>query len=107
MKTVATNKNYFSFLEAESIALNFAYEQFYGKGIPVGMAFVFINDRKAGNEWTKEEKQTALDISNKAISSLRRNNLTKLIESGLVPDCAMARRFMSTGSGQTEKGYNY
>lgn len=96
-----------NFLEAESVALNLAYTQFFGKGNPVGMAFVFINDRKAGNEWTDEEKKWALYLSDRAIGEFKRQNLTKLIISGVVPNCAMGRRFMATGSGMTEAGYNY
>ena len=96
-----------SFLCAESIALNMAYEQFFGKGKPVGIAYTFIADREKGNEWTESEKQTAKHISQTAIRDLKRKNLTKLIQDGIVPDCAMARRFMATGSGQTQQGYNF
>lgn len=96
-----------NFLNAESIALNMAYEQFFGKGNPVGIAYTFITDSENGNEWSDSEKQTAKLISQAAIRDLSRKNLTKLIQDGLVPDCAMARRFMATGSGQTEQGYNF
>ncbi len=96
-----------NFMEAESMALNLAYQQFFGEKQPVGIAYTFINDRLNGNEWSAAEKQIAKYISEQAISDLKRNNLASFIQSGLVPDCAMARRFMATGSGQTSKGYNY
>jgi hypothetical protein len=95
-----------NFLEAESMALNLAYKQFFGEGQPVGIAFTFISDRRNGNEWSDSEKETAKQLSQKAITDLKRKNLTSLIIGGVVPDCAMARRFMATGSGQTSQGYN-
>ena len=96
-----------NFLEAESLALNLAYTQFFGEKEPVGIAFAFINDRQNGKEWTESEKATAQYISSQAISDLKRINLANFIQAGVVPDCAMARRFMATGSGQTSQGYNY
>jgi hypothetical protein len=96
-----------NFLEAEQLALNLAYEQFFGKGNPVGIAYTFITDRKAGNEWNTFEKDIAKYISQQSIRDLKRKNLTAIIESGAIPDCAMSRRFMATGSGQTSLGYNY
>ena len=96
-----------NFLEAESAALNLAYKQFFGEGNPVGVAYTFISDRNAGLEWSISEKEIAKYISRKAISDLKYRNLVSIIESGLVPDCAMSRRFMATGSGQTHLGYNY
>jgi hypothetical protein len=99
-------KNQINFLEAESLALNLAYKQFYGDA-PVGMAFVFINAREQGNPYSDDEKKIALQISNKAIGELKRKNLTKIIEDGQIPDCAMVRRFMATGTGQTLQGYNF
>jgi hypothetical protein len=98
-------QKYISFLEAESIALNLAYKQFFGEGNPVGIAFTFINDKKAGNPWTEDEKAAARYISQTAIRDLYRANITKLITSGSVPDCLMARRFMATGSGYTTSGH--
>jgi hypothetical protein len=89
------------------MALNLAYKQFFGEKSPVGIAFTFITDRKNGNEWTESEKQDAKYISQQAISDLKRKNLTEFIAGGMVPDCAMARRFMATGSGQTASGYNF
>ncbi len=105
MKT--TEKQKLNFIEAESVALNLAYKQFFGEKNPVGIAYTFIADRKNGNEWSAEEKQVAKLISERAIRDLSRQNLTNIIEAGIVPDCAMARRFMATGSGQTAAGYNY
>ena len=96
-----------NFLEAESVALNLAYKQFFGEKNPVGIAFTFITDRNNGNEWSADEKRFAKYISEQAIRDLRNKNLTTLIEAGNVPDCAMARRFMATGSGRTSLGYNY
>ena len=96
-----------NFMEAESIALNLAYTQFFGEKQPVGIAYTFINDRNNGNEWSATEKQAAKYISETAIRDLKRKNLTVLIEAGAVPDCAMVRRFMATGSGQTAAGYNF
>lgn len=96
-----------NFMEAESIALNLAYKQFFGEGQPVGVAFTFIADRREGKEWTQAEKDFAKYVSRVAIGELKRINLTALIESGAVPDCAMSRRFMATGSGQTSTGHNY
>ena len=95
-----------NFLEAESMALNLAYKQFFGEKNAVGIAYTFITDRNNGNEWTVSEKQFAKYISEQAIRDLKRKNLTNFIEAGMVPDCAMARRFMATGSGQTSLGYN-
>lgn len=96
-----------NFMEAESVALNLAYTQFFGEKQPIGIAFTFITDRKNGNEWNESEKAFAKYISEQAIRDLKRINLTALIQDGVVPDCAMARRFMATGSGQTAAGYNY
>jgi hypothetical protein len=96
-----------NFLEAESMALNLAYKQFFGEKNPIGIAFTFITDRKNGNEWSESEKQAAKYISQQAISDLKRKNLIGFIMDGLVPDCLMARRFMATGSGQTALGYNF
>ena len=95
------------YIEAESIALNMAYAEFYGQGRPVGLAFTFIAARKAGDAWTEAEKAEAKYISRQAISDLKNKNLQQLIETEMVPDCAMARRFMATGKGTTEAGYNY
>ena len=100
-------QKYISFLDAETIAENLAYKQFFGEGNPVGIAFTFINDKNDGNPWTEDEKAAARYISQTAIRDLRRANLTQLITSGAVPDCAMVRRFMATGSGQTAAGYNF
>lgn len=96
-----------NFIEAESMALNLAYTQFFGEKTSVGIAFTFITDRQNGNEWSISEKQFAKYISQQAIHDLKYKNLVAIIESGIVPDCAMARRFMATGSGQTSFGYNY
>ena len=96
-----------NFLEAESVALNHAYKQFFGEGNPVGIAYTFIIDRQNGKEWTVSEKEAAKYISQSAISDFKHKNLTALILDGIVPDCAMARRFLATGSGQTYLGYNY
>lgn len=96
-----------SFLEAESMALNLAYKQFFGEKNAVGIAYTFITDRQNGNEWTADEKQFAKYISEQAIRDLKYKNLTSFIDAGMVPDCAMSRRFMATGSGQTSRGYNY
>ena len=96
-----------NYLEAESRALQLAYSQFFGENQPIGIAFYFINERKAGRELSSNEKETIKQISNKAIINLKRQNLTRFICEGLVPDCAMARRFMATGSGQTAEGYNF
>ncbi len=98
-------KNQFSFLDAESIALKLAYAQFFGEKQPVGIAFTFITDRKNGNPWSDKEKEEAKYISRTAILDLKKKNLTKMIQDGLIPDCAMARRFMATGSGMTSQGY--
>lgn len=95
-----------NFIDAESFALNLAYRQFFGDGQPVGIAYTFITDRNKGNEWSEDEKEAAKYISRVAINDLKRKNLTAIIEAGIVPDCAMSRRFMATGSGQTEQGYN-
>lgn len=104
MTTVKLKMN---FLEAESFALSQAYSQFFGKGNPTGIAFTFIKDRENGKPWNDSEKEIAKYISSDAIKELTRINLTKLIESGVVPDCAMSRRFMATGTGQTSSGYNF
>ena len=96
-----------NFLDAENLATQMAYEQFYGKGEAIGVAFTFIKDRKKGNEWSDEEKSVAIKISDEAIARLKARNLTQFITQGIVPDCAMARRFMATGSGQTASGYNF
>jgi len=98
--------NQLNFLEAESLALNLAYTQFFGEKQPVGIAYTFISDRKNGNEWSDSEKKEAKYISQLAIKDLKHNNLVKIIQSGRIADCAMARRFMATGSGQTSLGYN-
>jgi hypothetical protein len=98
-------KKQINFLEAESLALNMAYKQFFG-GEPVGIAYTFINDRKDGNEWSAPEKEIAKYISEQAIRDLKNINLSNLIQDGIVPDCSMARRFMATGTGQTAAGYN-
>lgn len=103
MKTQAKKMN---FLDAESLALNLAYTQFFGEKQPIGVAYTFIADRRNGTEWSDSEKATAKYISQQAISDLKRKNLMKIIEDGYVQDCAMARRFMATGSGQTSAGYN-
>ena len=100
-------KKSLNFLAAESIALNLAYSQFFGEKKPIGIAYTFITDTNNGNPWTPEEKQIAKKISDKAITDLKKKNLTNLIISGKVSDCAMARRFMATGSGQTSLGYNF
>jgi len=100
-------KNKLNFLEAESVALNQAYKQFYGDTQPIGIAFTFIKDKKNGNEWSNEEKEIAKYISRTTINELTIKNLTNLITTGVVRDCNMARRFMSTGSGQTKLGYNF
>ena len=99
-------KTQMNFLEAESMALNLAYKQFFGEKNAVGIAYTFINDRNAGNPWTDSEKNWAKYVSQAAIKELKNKNLAGIIESGLVPDCAMARRFMATGSGMTAQGYN-
>lgn len=96
-----------NFLEAESLALNLAYTQFFGEKAPVGIAYTFITDRNSGNEWSVSEKQFAKYISQRAIRDLKHNNLVAIIESGVVPDCTMSRRFMATGTGQTSLGYNF
>jgi hypothetical protein len=96
-----------NFLDAESLALNLAYKDFFGDNQPIGIAYTFINDRKKGNEWTNEEKKNAKYISELAIRELKRKHLEKFITTGIVPDCAMSRRFMATGSGQTADGYNF
>lgn len=96
-----------NFIAAEQIALNLAYTQFFGENMPVGIAYTFIIDRENGQPWTDAEKATAKFISEQAIRDLKNQNLRALIVSGTVPDCAMARRFMATGSGQTSKGYNF
>ena len=95
-----------NFIEAESMALNLAYSQFFGEKNPIGIAYTFIADRENGNEWAATEKQFAKYISEQAIRDLKHKNLVNLIAAGIVPDCAMARRFMATGSGQTSLGYN-
>jgi len=95
-----------NFLAAESLALNMAYTQFFGENQPIGIAFTFITDRQSGNEWSNDEKQIAKYISEQAIKDFKNINLTNIIISGLVPDCAMSRRFMATGSGLTAQGYN-
>lgn len=95
-----------NFLEAESMALNLAYKQFFGEKNAIGIAYTFISDRNNGNEWSVSEKQFAKYISNTSIIDLKRKNLTQFILDGAVPDCAMSRRFMATGSGQTSLGYN-
>lgn len=100
MKTV-------NFLEAESIAKNQAYKQFFGDKQAVGIAFTFITDRENGNPWSDEEKEIAKYISRTAIQDLTRQNLEKLIMEGMVPDCVMARRFMATGCGLPAERYNY
>lgn len=102
-----TQSKKMNFLEAESMALNLAYKQFFGEKEPVGIAFTFITDRKAGKAWDETEKSYVKFISQQAISDLKQKNLVAIIESGAVPDCAMARRFMATGSGQTLSGYNF
>lgn len=96
-----------NFMEAESLATNLAYKQFFGDKEAVGIAFTFITDRQAGKEWSEEEKVFAKYISQRAIKDLKYKNLCNLIQEGAVPDCAMARRFMATGTGQTAAGYNY
>lgn len=100
-------KQHLNFMEAESLALNMAYKSFYGDGQPIGMAFTYITDRKAGNAWSESEKAVANYISNMAIRDLKNINLAAIIHAGLVPDCVMVRRFMATGSGQTASGHNY
>jgi hypothetical protein len=96
-----------NFLDAESLALNLAYKDFFGDNQPIGIAFTFITDRKNGKEWRDDEKKIAKYISELAIRELKRKHLEKFITTGIVPDCAMARRFMATGSGQTAAGYNF
>lgn len=107
MKNLIEATKKISFIDAESIALNAAYSTFFGEKQPVGIAYTFINDRNAGNAWNDDEKSYAKLISQQTISQLRREYITQLIINGNVPDCAMARRFMATGSGQTAAGYNY
>lgn len=101
------NYTHLNFIEAEAVALNQAYAQFFGEKQPVGIAYTFITDRKNGHEWSDAEKATAKQISQQAIRDLQYKNLCKLIQDKIVPDCAMARRFMATGSGQTAAGYNF
>lgn len=85
-----------NFIEAESLALSMAHKQFFGED-PIGIAFTFIKDKKAGHEWNEEEKKAAKYISETAIRDLAYNNTVKLIESGIIPDCIMVRNFMATG----------
>lgn len=85
-----------NFMEAESIALSLAYEQFFGNKQPIGIAYTFITDRENGNEWSEQEKEEAKYISRTAIKQLKNKYLTKLITDGVVPDCVMSRRFMAS-----------
>ena len=87
-----------NFLEAESVALNRAYAEFFGENKPVGMGYTFLEDRENGNEWSDSEKAYAKYISEMAIRDLKRKNMTQIIESGLVPDCQLSRIFMATGN---------
>lgn len=102
--TVPSKMNFF---DAEDTALHMAYTQFFGEGKPVGIAFTFIIDRQSGKPWSDEEKAWAKYTSERAISDLKRKNLISFIEAGIVPDCAMARRYMATGSGYTSNGYTH
>jgi hypothetical protein len=95
-------KNQLSFLDAESTALDLATKEFnQGSG---GLGFVFIMDRRNGNECTEEEKKVARYISQTSVKQLKDKKLTQMIQEGVVPDCVMARRFMATGSGFRENG---
>lgn len=96
-----------SYLDAERIALDYAYLTFFGANNPVGVAFTFIRDRKNGNEWTEKEKEVAKYISRTAISDIKYRTLYNMALNGSIRECAMLRRFMSTGKGTTDQGYNY
>jgi hypothetical protein len=96
-----------NFFEAESIALNYAYTQFFGENQPVGIAYTFVRDKINNNAWSDNEKSFAKKISYSAIKDFKNKKLIELINEGIVPDCAMVRRYMSTGSAFTEKGYAY
>ncbi len=91
-----------NFIAAENLALQTAYEQFFGKEKP-GVAFAIIDAAKTGNPFTEREKFITRQIAQQTISRLTKENLTKLICEGVVPDCRMSRSFMSTGVGYNWK----